>query len=187
MTLWTHMMVTVVAGAVFCFLTGPPEVQSERRWKTHLSHALLGFALLGLGANLWEATMLEAIGLIGALFCFVLLALLWTPNISLLVANTFTNFLHGGDADSLVADFKQGRGLMKDEQRKTAVEEIERQLRKEPDNFEGRRLLISCHLDLDQPKQALVQAELLVQSPNLTEEQRTWTEAARTRLRDLLQ
>lgn len=108
-----------------------------------------------------------------------------TDRIAGLFANRATDVLFGsGEAGGgFVPEFGHARGLMKDHNWADAIKEIEEQLRKDPLNFEGMRLLISCHLDLDQPHQALDCADRLLQSPHLTLEQRQWTKAASEQLR----
>jgi prepilin-type processing-associated H-X9-DG protein len=116
--------------------------------------------------------------------------LMWlTDRLSGLFANATTNVLFGdGHAGGgFRPDYKHAYFLIKEKEWDNANREIEEQLAKDPDDFEGRRLLISNHLHLEQPDRALGQAELLEKSRKLTDEQRAWAEAARKQLQGLVQ
>lgn len=169
-------------------LSHPPDVR-EGRWKKIALSTPVIFGLAWLMAyradNHFSGFMTAGSYGLG----FMLLSVIWAENVGHFGGNAFHRLLHGSGraGGGFVPEFGHARGLMKDRNWQAAIEEIEEQLRKDPHNLEGRRLLISNHLELEQPRQALAQAELILQSPHLTDAQRQWAEAARQQLRAQVQ
>jgi hypothetical protein len=169
-------------------LSHPPDVR-EGRWRKILlsTPIILGIAwLMAYQAdNHFSGFMTAASYGVG----FMLLSVIWAENVGHFGGNAFHRLLHGSGraGGGFVPEFGHARGLMKDRNWQAAIEEIEEQLRKDPHNLEGRRLLISNYLELQQPARALEQAGLILQSPHLTGEQRQWAAAAREQLRAMVQ
>ena len=181
-----HLIVCVAAGAVFLLLTRPAELSGERRWKTHLSHVLLIFAMLGLGARLADASELEVIAVIGALVSLLCLGFLWVPNLAFLASRGATNLLYGDGegGGGFRTDFREARLRIKECEWNEAVKLIELELIKEPKDFEGLRLLAEACVQLKMFDKAQAQMETILNNPDATSDQKAWAKTEQARIGD---
>ena len=174
-----HLIVCVAAGAVFLLLTRPAELSGDRCWKTHLSHVLFIFAMLGLGMRLADASDLEVLAGVGALASLICLGFLWAPNLSFLAGRSATNLLYGdGDGGGgFRTDFREARLRMKESEWKEGVKLVELELAKQPKDFEGLRLLAEACVHLKLFGKAQAQMEIILNNPDATNDQKAWAKS----------
>ena len=179
-----HLVVCVVAGAVFLLLTRPAELSGERRWKTHISHILLIFAMLGLGARVADAGGLEAVALAGSLLSLLGLGFLWAPNLTFLASRGATSLLYGDGegGGGFRTDFREARLRIREGEWNGAVKLIELELTKEPKDFEGLRLLAEACGQLKMFEKAQAQMETILNNPAATDDQKAWAKTEQARI-----
>jgi hypothetical protein len=184
MHLVTHLIVLAAAGAVFRLLTRPAELCGDRRWKTQLSHFLLICAVIGFGGRLADATMLEAIAMVGSLVSLLALGFLWAPNFTFLASRRVGNLVYGdGRGGSEVgADFRGAWGCLKDHEWAEAIRVVEGELAKAPNDFEGRRLLAEACEQLNLFDKAQRQMDAILNNPAATDDQKAWANSEQARI-----
>lgn len=175
-----HLVIFILMVVGFGILTFHRDLRDEPDQWWRLGASLpCAYFFAGLVAFTFGAAVSAVIAGFGILATLAL-AMMWRSHLSFFPARKMENLLYGAGhgGGGFVAEFGHARGLMKDQNWREAVREIEEQLRKDPYNFEGHRLLISCYLDLNQPGRALKVAQSLLPRPELTDEQRDWIKAA---------
>ncbi len=184
-----HLVLSVLLFAGLFALTRHRELQEDpaRWWRLAASvpfvHALAGLALFTFGIPI--SPIIAYFGIISTLA----LAIIWREYFAYFGARKAENVMYGDGrgGGGFVPEFGHARGLMKDENWREAIVEIEGQLKKDPHNFEAHRLLISCHLDLEEPELALTKARLLQSFFFLTDEQRDWAHGAVIQLEEAVE
>jgi|SRR5581483_11714559 len=173
MSLWAKIAVVAVIEAILFFLTRPEELQN-RRW-TRLA---ISFFLVAAGTMLGPLVTIVAMAF---------MAFLWTDVLSHYAAGGIVNFLHRdiSSETGIRADFRYARNHRRDGETDKAITAIERELEKEPTNYEGLMLLAEIYEDLNQPGEALKHLQIIMDNSGATEDQKNYAQWEQEKCRQL--
>jgi len=174
MRIVSHIIIWVAAAVTFKLLTKPPELQGERKWKPGVSHWLLFIFMIGLGVGAETVNLPLPVLELAAAYAGFTLALMWAPNVASLGSNGLGSVLFGdGQAGGgFRTDYREARSLIDDGDLKGALKAVERELAKEPKDFEGRLLLATVYNNLKQPAKAAEQMDVILNNPEATDGQK---------------
>jgi tetratricopeptide (TPR) repeat protein len=174
-----YIVVNVIAGCLFFWLTNPAEMRPHRWVRIGLSVVPVSFLA---GIFFGEGLPCSPIGGIALMLWIVanggVLCLLWLNPLSHLAAGGVVNLLDPDPGPSRYTrpDYGLAQSHRREGEIKEAIAATRRELEKEPANFEGLILLAQLYQDVNLPKDALRQLEVILNDPQATDEQK---EAAR--------
>lgn len=168
-----------IALPLFLALSRPHEVR-DSRWPRIAISLILVWTLAGL------VVAPVSLGLAGGVFMFVLLVFLWRHQLAYRVAVPVVNALYGGRfGGGFRPDFGAARSRAADGDVDTAMAMLREELEKDPLNYEGLMLLASAYQHKKLPDEAIRQAELILNNPAASADQKRIAEAMRQECRQL--
>ncbi|MEK7686347.1 MAG: hypothetical protein AAB466_13090 [Verrucomicrobiota bacterium] len=174
-------------GLVLMLLLSHPLELRPRRWlKISLSLPVLIYAAYQLAYR--PQSEGAAIGnVLQYVSCAGVGLALWGMNIAWLGAQLVNQFLFGSGrgGGGFRPDFREAKMFIKENDLEAAIKSLERELAKEPANYEGRMLLASIYHELKQPQKGLEQINFILANADATPGQIEAAHAAQHQLRVL--
>jgi tetratricopeptide (TPR) repeat protein len=160
MSLWVDIAVLAASIPVLFLLTQPEELRRHRWWRILASLPLI-FCVLTFFLPLFIAGL-------------GILAVIWSDILSHYAGGWFSDFLHRdvSSETGIKPDFRYARNHRRDGERDQAIACIRHELGKDPKNFEGHLLLAEIYEDLNQPREALAQLEIIIDNTEATPDQK---------------
>jgi len=167
--MWISIGIVIISSWLFWKLTNHEELR-PRRWIRIVPSLFIVFCLC---ESLRQEINQD---MIGSIALFVILAFIWAPTLSHIGSKSFVHFIFSDSDRSIlggfVPDYHIARSFIEEEKWEDAMKAVEYELDKDSNNYEGRRLMASLYLQINEPKKAIAQLQVILANPHATDEQK---------------
>jgi hypothetical protein len=175
MRILPYIVVDVIAAGVFFLLTCPLEMRPRRWLRIGLSLIPVTFlSLIFLGEGLPDGWVGGVALIVWLLINGGVLCLIWLNPLSALAAHGVVKLLDPDFGPSRLTrpDFGLAQSHRRECEMKEAIAATRRELEKDPTNFEGLLLLAHLYQDVNSPRDALEQLEVILKNPQASDDQK---------------